>query len=164
MLDLTIDMPDERRLIARLEAFPDELQQRLAGPIERLTQMMLARAQAAEPSRTGLLRADTQSSIRRGRNFIRGQVHVAGDGGAAHNIRAAALEYGAHGAARVAAHEMLLGHLWSEEMSPREVLVEEYTRQVNVSAIHFLHDAVAGMQDQLRAEVEEAIRETSRGF
>lgn len=164
MLDLTLDMPDERRLVARFSEFDAALQRRLKGPIDELTAKMWAAAEAAEPMRTGELRADTREFVDKGEGYIRGKVKVLGHGGRGHNVKAAALEYGAHGNARVAAHEMMLGHLWGVALEPRAVLIGEYMRRVHIGEVAYLRHALAEVHEMALAAVETAVGEETAAF
>jgi hypothetical protein len=163
-IDVTIDMPTERRVLARLAALPESLKQRLAGPIGRLTEAMLARVLAREPSRTGQLRGDTKAFVDVRESFVRGRVRVLPDPGTNFNLRAAALEYGAHGVAHVRAHSMGLDHAWAQAIAPQQVLVQAYQRQVNITALAFLRDALGSMQGELTAAIDGAIAEEARSF
>jgi hypothetical protein len=163
MIPVTIDF-DERRLIARFEEFTPELEQALVVPLTRLDNEMLAAAQAEEPVLTGLLQADTRGFVDTGEDWIRGRVRVLPDNGQAHNLKAAALEYGAHGAAKVGAHQMTLDHFWGSPVDPVAVMVAAYTRDVNITEIAFLRDAAAGMQAQFEAEIERVVNEQVKKF
>jgi hypothetical protein len=163
MFDVTLDF-DERRLVARFEEFTPALERALLGPLTQLDNEMLAAAQAEEPVLTGLLQADTRGFVDVGEDWIRGRVRVLPDSGQAHNLKAAALEYGAHGKAKVGAHQTTLSHFWGAEVDPIAVMVAAYDRDVNITAHAFLRDAAAGMQAQFAAEVQRVIDEAVRAF
>lgn len=153
MIGLLVDF-DDTRLLARLDALPPELQDKLRPAIERLTAEMLDRVQAAEPYRTGALREATRSFVDQRDNMLRGRVRaLAEPGGPAHNVKAGALEYGAHGDVAVRAYERDAG-----------VAVEAYHRDVNVAAYAFLRDAVADVQSEFEAEIERAIADLAKDF
>jgi hypothetical protein len=170
-IPLRIDVPGANTVVARFDELPQDIERRLAGPIAELTHRMLGRAQAEEPDRTGQLRADTRAFVDRRHGFIRGRVRVVLDEGGSKTRRgsvaagkAAALEYGAHGVAKVRAHEMMLGHLFGRAIEPKSVLVEAYTRHVAIAAVHFLSDAFDGVPAAFREAVEKAVAAATKSF
>lgn len=154
MLAITIDI-DDRKLLARLEALPKTLQAALVPTITRETERMFALALSAEPQRTGALRAATQMFVDVTLDSVRGRVRVLGDSGM--HAKAGALEWGAHGAAKVSAHQMMLGHLWGAAMEARAVMVDAYTRQVNIRELRFLRDAFDTVRAEAVAEIERTV-------
>lgn len=170
-VELQIDAPDARRLVLRLEQLPGDIRRRLAGPIRQATDRMWSRAEAAEPERTGALRKDTrkfvdQGTTRRGTDFVRGRVRVLNDKGTTdpHNLKAVALEYGADGMVEVAAHQMTLDHAWARLTEPQSVLVDAYERRANITARHFLRDALAGVREEFAEAVERAVGDSLKAF
>jgi len=158
-IDLIVEVHD-REVLARLSRLPDELLDRLQPIIERLTAEMYARVIAAEPKRSGALMRATRQFVDRQSNLIRGRVRILGEpGGPKHNVKAAALEYGAHGNASVREHEMSLDHVFDIPIDPEEVLVSAYNRDVNITADRFLRDALIGIEAQFEAEIEHVIAE-----
>ncbi len=152
MIDAIISL-DETRLLARLDHLPHELHARLAGPIRELTEALFARVQAAEPYRTGALRAATRSFVDDRENLIRGRVRVLGESGRGkHNVKAGALEYGAHGDAAV--------HGYARE----DATVSAYHRDVNIAEHRFLRDAALDLRTEFEAMVERAIAEVVGEF
>src|ERR1700680_3172919 len=129
MIDAKFEI-DDRALLARFAQFPATLRARLVGPITKVTETLRGRVVADEPSRTGKLKSQTVSFVDQGDGYVRGRVRVLGDGG--HNVKAAALEYGARNSVRVSAHQMMLSHAWAHEIDARSVLVEAYDRRANI--------------------------------
>lgn len=164
-IEVLFDARGTNKLIARLDALPQELLARLEPAIERLTQQMLAEVLAREPERTGALKAATRSFVDKRNNLIRGRVRILGEpGGPRHNVKAAALEYGAHGRAAVSAHEMSLDHVFATEIAPEDVTVGAYQRDVNIGAERFLRDALADIRAEFEIEIDRAIAEVARTF
>lgn len=89
-----IETKDNGRINLRLEQLPDLLRDRLAIAIEELTDQLLARVIAAEPSRRGTLRAMTHSYVDKRANWVRGRVRVLRSRDENTAAAAGALEYG----------------------------------------------------------------------
>ena len=167
MIDLVFDMPNENQLLARLNAFPLELQARLKPVIERLTEKMLAEVQAREPVRTGALRSETHAFVNERPDSIKGRVRILTKQEAdpkREAIKAAALEYGAHGTASVSAHAMSLDHVFADPIAPEEVAVDAYQRDVNITARRFLRDSLADTLAEFEIEVQRVMTEAVGGF
>lgn len=169
MIGFTIDIPNENRLIARLDKFPISLRARLRPVIEAAVRQLLGAVIAAEPRRTGALRAATQMFVDEGPDWIRGRVRIlgsAGRGARAHNIAAAALEYGAHGTARVQAHQRRLNQVFGRRQEAQSIMVDAYTRRMNITARRFLRDpaatARAAALPKIEAAIQQAIAEEER--
>jgi hypothetical protein len=137
---------DDRLVMARLDKFPETLKQTLRPKITELTNTLLEKVHAAEPARTGVLRASTRGFVDEGENFIRGRVRVTGD---APRIRviAAALEYGGHKAEQVRSYLRRSGS------------VTGYLRRENIDAYRFLRGPFAVIRPQAVAAIEEAVNE-----
>ena len=157
---LTWDQVAERNVIAHLDALPDELERRVAPTIARLTDQLLALVIAAEPVRTGALRAATQEFLVNAQNFVRGGVRIGPRGdGREHNVAAAALEYGVDAQVLVDTHSMTLDHLFGIDMPPEQVMVSAYERDVHITERRFLRDALGSETAQFEIEVQRAITE-----
>jgi hypothetical protein len=159
----TPEVRGENQLIAHMRAIPDELQDRLAPVLQRLSEELLRRVKAAEPERTGALKAATQAFTFRNANRMRGGVRIVPEPGqGSHNIKAAALEYGAHGAVNVKAHEQSLDHVYDTPIDPEEVLVSAYHRDANIAALRFERDSLSALYAEFLVEVELAINDLAR--
>jgi len=161
MAKFEVEQIGENRLLARLDSLPRQMREKLVPVINRITDEMLQRVLAAEPQRTGALKAATQRFVDNRAHLLRGRVRVLREPGQKtdHNIKAAALEYGAHGNAQVGAHEMSLDHVFDTPIDPEQVMVAAYNRDVNITADRFLRDALIGLQAEFEIEVERAIAE-----
>ncbi len=167
VIDVVFDqLSGENQVLARLDAFPNELQERLRPTVERIIADMLSRVQSAEPVRTGALVDSTRSFVDVNDKGMRGRVRILsppGKGGQ-HNIYAGALEYGAHAHITVRAHGQNLDHVFDQEMSPQQVMVSAYQRDVNITERRFLRDALADFASEFEREVQLAIVEVARNF
>lgn len=162
-----IEVTGDRQVGLRFEEFPDELYQQLKAEIEALATELYARVEAATPSRTGRLRSQERLRIFADPNRITGYVDIAGDKGSQDFAKAAALEYGAHGPAKVSAHSMRLDHYWSTQLTqPESVMVEAYTRTTNIMERAFERGPLGGMEaevvSRLNAVVEAAAAEANK--
>jgi hypothetical protein len=164
MIGFQIDV-DDRAVKLRLEDLPSRLRSRLHPVIARLTEELLGRVRAAEPDRTGKLRAATQAFVDDKENFVRGRVRVLavpGRGGS-HNIAAAALEYGAHGLVEVKQHQTHIDTVFGRVMGRQLAIVDAYNRRENITAERFLRGPAAALRPTalaaLQQVVDEAVKE-----
>jgi hypothetical protein len=152
----------ERRLQALFDGLPDRLDDRLYAAMERIAEQLLGAVHAAEPERTGRLRSETVSFVRKTATAIVAGVQVAVPAGdrAAHG-KAAALEYGAHRPTTVAEHWAVRSTVFGRAVAPEAVLIEEYRRRVNITADQFLRGPFAALQGSIIAELETAVGEAA---
>lgn len=136
---------DDRRITLHLEKLSARLKTNLRTAITDLTETLLIRVRAAEPSRTGQLRLQTRAFLDEGETFIRGRVRVLGTAGQPHNIAAAALEYGAHRTVSVRPYLR------------ESVLVRAYQRQADITARKFLRGPAEAMRERALAELQKAV-------
>ena len=128
---------------------PMTLQTNLRKTISALTAELLGLVRAAEPVRTGLLRAQTRSYVDTSESYVRGRVRILATGHASRTGAAfGALEYGAHSAILVAAHRRRGG------------LVREYARVVNIREQRFLRNSMDAIRGKATTELEAAIAKT----
>lgn len=167
-LPVTIEIKNERQLLEHLEALPVEVQERLRPTVATLTRELLTRVRGAEPFRTGAMRASTRSFIdSKPGLFLRGRVRVlvtptgrrSLKGRGAHNVAAAALEYGVHSRFQVAAHRMRLSHVFKRPSRGGWVIVNAYTRRVNIAARRFLRDPFEHIKPVAEAEIKRKLDE-----
>ena len=138
---------DDRNLLLHIDALPLALRTRLRTTITSLTNELLTRVLAVEPRRTGRLKSLTRSFVDEKEDNIRGRVKVLG-GGQAHNIAAAALEYGAHSSVSVKASQR-----------DRSIAVRAYERQANIAARRFLRNPAAEMRERAMGELQKAVHD-----
>lgn len=147
MIDFKIKV-DDTRIGVMFDELPRRLRANLRRTITELTEELLLKVRAAEPRRTGALRAETRRFIDERENFIRGRVRILGPGGRGHNIAAAALEYGAHRSFPVKSYTRA-GHR-----------ISAYRRRANITEQRFVRNAAEGMRAKVLAELQRAIDET----
>jgi hypothetical protein len=160
MIGFQIDV-DDRAVKLRLEELPSRLRSRLRPVIARLTEQLLGQVRAAEPVRTGKLRAATQAFVDDKENFVRGRVRVLavpGRGGS-HNIAAAALEYGAHRLVHVKQHETHIDTIFGRASARQLAIVDAYTRRANITAERFLRGPAATLRPAAIAALERAVND-----
>lgn len=163
---IRIDVTGDRQVGLRFEQFPDALYEDLRKEIDALSIELLTRVEAATPDRTGQLRSQERLRLFTDPNRITGYVDITGTKGSQDFAKAGALEYGAHRATKVSAHEMKLDHHWSLKLAaPEMVLVAAYARTPNIEEFAFERGPLAAMQPEivsrLNAVVEKAVAEAS---
>lgn len=167
MIGFSVSIPNERQVLLRLAQLPIALRSQLLPTITSLAEQLLSRVQAAEPSRTGTLRSSTRMFVDQGENFIRGRVRILGrpgGRGGAHNIAAAALEYGVNRSIKVRAHQMRLEHVFGRAGERHLVMVDAYQRRTQIRARRFLRDPAAALRERARNELETAINQALQGI
>lgn len=142
------------RLVLKLDKLPDELKRQLEVKITQLTMQLLSRVKAAEPVRTGRLRAATRSFVDTRQTFVRGRVRIL-SGGKASRLGAAfgALEYGGpgqrrHGPVSVSGYRRNAGSVAAYER-----------RRPHIRARRFLRGPAATILSRARAELAETVRD-----
>lgn len=157
-LNVTIDS-NLNKLVLHFDQIPDALKRKLEVTITRLTTQLLSRVKAAEPVRTGRLRAATRSFVDVRQDFVRGRVRILPTG-KAQRIGAAfgALEYGAPGKRRS-------GPVRVRGYSRSTGAVAGYERRrPHIRARRFLRGPAAAMRPRIKAELSEAIGQAINEF
>lgn len=152
-IDFRIDGFDTGRILARLDQLPRELRARLRGVITQLTNELLAKVEAAEPVRTGTLRAQTHAYVDEGPTWIRGRVRVLRNGPRNYGAIAGALEYGGPGKKR---RGLVRVHAYRRDGAT----VRAYQRrQPHIKAMRFLRGPAAAQLPRARALIRAAIED-----
>jgi len=153
MTDLIhIDVTGIRQVGLRFEQFPDALY------VDQLSAELLARVEAATPSLTGKLRSSERLRLFTDPTRITGYVDIEGAKGSQDFAKAAAEEYGAHRPTKVRSHAMKLDHYWSLKLSaPQTVLVEAYSRTVDITERAFERGPLAAMQPEITARLNAVV-------
>jgi hypothetical protein len=157
--DLPINVEiDENSIFVHFDKIPIEVRARMLPTITALTAQLLRGVRTAEPMKTGQLRAATRSYVDQGPTYIRGKVRIGpepGKGGRGsnffHNIAAGALEYGVHANERVAQHRVF------ERKANEFVIVNAYTRRVDIAARRFLRDPFSRLRPFAIASLRAAL-------
>jgi hypothetical protein len=159
------DPKGQRELTLSLDSLPKHLRVRLRSRITVLTQRLLANVKAAEPVHTGRLRSLTHAWITETDTAIRGGVSIAPREGA-HNVAAAALEYGQHRMYSVRAHTARLMQVFGHPITPESVMIKAHARRPHIAARRFLRGPAAALRPiviaELQAAVNEAVADTNR--
>lgn len=175
-IPVLVNVENEREIVARFETFPEVLRKHLSKTIQLLSKQMLRRVLADEPhGKTGGLRRATHSFFYSNPDSIHGGVSIGPEGDhnsdvGRHNVKAAALEYGAPGKQRggrkvgVGGHTRTVATMFGEAISPKQAVIAPYERNVRLDENRFLRNAVAGVHVRFGVEVEEAITDATSEF
>lgn len=149
-----------REVDLRFERFPQGCHDELSAKIKARMPRLASAVRAKTPRKTGKLASEVTSSVRDTKERITGIVTVSGD-----FAKAGALEYGAHGTAKVGAHEARLDHVFGNQLhDPITVSVRAHTRQMNIPAHRFLRGPFEAERSEIEAELRQAVdRATNKG-
>lgn len=158
MTAFSIQITGDRETRIRLEQFPDGVYDRLVIAMEGIEQRLEVAVLAAEPKRTGALRAITAGRVYHDNpNRVAAVVGIRADN-AEDAKKAAALEYGSRGTSiDVAAHQASLAHIWSRAVSPLTVNVGPHSRVPNITAQRFLRGPMDMTRAQAFADLQGAV-------
>jgi len=161
-IDWRIEERDNGRVLARLDQFPEQIQARVRDAIAKLTNELLRKVEAGEPS---LLRQHTHAYVDQGINkrggghWVRGRVRVLRDevSGVNYGKIAGALEYGGPGKRRrgmvkVGAYRREAGKVRAYER-----------RRPRIQARRFLRGPAQAMRPRVLAMLRAAIGEAWQG-
>lgn len=156
MSDFSVSIESNaNRLALHFDQLPDAIKRQLEITITKYTHQLLSRVRAAEPVRTGRLRAATREFVDVRKDFVRGRVRILPTG-RAQSIAAAfgALEYGAPGKRRT-------GPVKVRGYSREGGSVAAYTRRrPHIRARRFLRGPAAAIRPAVRAELEAIVGKT----
>ena len=164
---IRIDIDGDRQSGLRFEEFPDHLHDDLRAEIDALSHELLARIEAAVPSKTGTLRSQVRLRMFDQDDRIRGYIDIQGRSGQTDYAKAGALEYVSKGKpSKVSAHRMKLDHYWEHRLAaPTTVLVDAYERTPNIAEHSFMRGPLAAMRPEilqrLTGVVERAVADTN---
>ena len=157
-LNVSVDS-DATKLILHFEKLPAAIKRQLEIKIGQLTHQLHAQVRAAEPVRTGRLRAATRAFVDVRQDFVRGRVRILPTG-RAQRVAAAfgALEYGGPGHRR-------RGPVKVRAYTRDGVSVGRYERRrPHIAARRFLRGPAAAMRPRAMAELEAIVGKTIREF
>jgi hypothetical protein len=164
MDSVRIDVQGALSVGLRFDRFPDALYDDLKREIEALSAELLARVEAATPSRTGRLRSKERVRLFTDPGSIKGQVFIdAGKVSGGEYAKAAALEYGETGEwADVKRHDMLLDHVFARKLvAPTVVLVAAFARVPNIEEHAFERGPLAAMQPEVQARLNAVVEKAA---
>lgn len=158
MTTFSIEISGDRQATLRLASFPDAAYARLVSAMERIEARLEMAVLAAEPNRTGALRALTGGQVYHDNpNRVAVRVGVRAET-QAEAEKAAALEYGSRGTAvSIAAHKASLDHFWARAVSPIVVQVGPYSRTPAITARRFLRGPIDMIRTEAFAEMRAAL-------
>lgn len=161
MISVKASEEDERKIAVHLDELPRRLRSALRPIITELTDRLLGAVHAAEPMRTGRLRAATKAFVDEKDDRISGKVRVVAEGGRGSGTHeaAAALEYGAHRSVLVSEHTERLTAKLSRSQAGGLVMVESYVRRANIMARRFMRDPATAMRPEAMAALQRVIAE-----
>ena len=162
-IDWRIEERDNGRVLARLDQFPEQIRARVRDAITKLTNDLLRKVEAGEPS---LLRPHTHAYVdqgiskRGGGHWIRGRVRVLRDEETAINygLIAGALEYGGPGKRR--AGKKVEVHAYRRQ--GKQIRAYERKRP-RIKARRFLRGPALTMRPRVIAALRAAIGEAWKG-
>ena len=146
----------DRKAVLRFEQFPQAAHDRLLASLRSIEKRLEAAVVAAEPSRSGALKALTGGRVYDHGDRIAAVVGVRAMT-AQEARKAMALEFGSHRSIEVKAHKASLDHLWSRAFGPIQVNVAGHSRTTNIDAQRFLRGPLDEIRDQAQAEMQAAV-------
>jgi hypothetical protein len=149
----------DREVGARFEKWPKEIHDALYQRIVRLTKDLYERVLSLVPERTGELRSEIISKVYNDPESIKGVVTLGGKLTKNEAIKAAALEYGAHGRAKVKNYKRTITEAFGRSISPMSIQVQPYVRQVHIEERSFMRGGLAGIREEATRELTEALNE-----
>lgn len=159
-----IELTNERAATLRFEKFPEFAHDRLLGALQNIEQRLKAAVLAAEPGKTGSLKAQTGGRVYDHGNRIAAVVGVRAPN--ANDARkAAALEYGSRGVA-ITMHHRLSRISALSQRAGSDPLTMEWRRTPTITAQRFLRgpmDAIrGGALAELQAALDAAVQDAER--
>ena len=163
-MDFDVVITGDRRVVARFSEWPKELHDALLTRIRALTDTLEDRVRALAPERTGKLKEEIISRVFDDPQKIKGLVTLEGGLSKSEYIKAAALEYGAHGGVKVRKSSRTITEAFGRDISPTRIDVKAYTRIANIDARYYLRGGLADVEEEATAEFREVINQSARAF
>lgn len=150
----------DREVGARFEKWPKDMHDALYQRIVRLTQELYERVLSLVPERTGQLRSEIISKVYNDPQSIKGVVTLGGKITKNEAIKAAALEYGGHGRAKIKKrYKRTITEAFGRSISPMTIQVQPYVREVNIDERAYMRGGLADIREEAQAELAAAITE-----
>ncbi|MDE3016330.1 MAG: hypothetical protein KGI29_05335 [Pseudomonadota bacterium] len=163
-MDFDAVITGDRRIIARFGEWPKELHDSLLARIRALTDALEGRVQALAPERTGKLKSEITSRLFDDPQKIKGMVTLDGGLSRSEYIKAAALEYGAHGGVKVRSYSRTIAEAFGRDISPARINVSAYSRITNIEARVYLRGGLADVEAEATAELQQVIDQSTKEF
>jgi hypothetical protein len=155
--DIGVAITGDREVGIKFDTFPAQCHDELLAVVQADTPQLASRVASAAPSLTGKLRSEVSHAVFDDKTRITGAVFIRGKDGNDF-AKAGALEFGAHGRAKVKAHEATLDHVFGERLdAPMKVMVEAYSRQTNIAARRFERGPLADMASKIEGDLQAAV-------
>ena len=163
-MDFDAVITGDRRVVARFSEWPVELHDALFVRIKALTETLEDRVRALAPSRTDKLKSEISSKVYDDPKKIKGLVTLAGGLSRSEYIKAAALEYGAHGGVKVSRYSRTITEAFGRDISSARINVSAYDRITNIEARVYLRGGLADVEADATAELQQVIDQSAKAF
>lgn len=163
-MDFDAVITGDRRIVARFGEWPKELHDSLLAKIRALTDALEGRVQALAPERSGKLKEEIISRVFDDPQKIKGLVTLEGGLSKSEYIKAAALEYGAHGGVKNRAYQRTISEAFGREISPKRINVSAYSRIADIDARVYLRGGLADVEGDATAALQQVIDESAKAF
>ncbi len=148
----------EKEVIAKLDRLYPDVRARLRVTVEKMAVKLAGLVKSnylsgqSLQNRTGHLRASVNERMQVTDNEVAALVGP-------NTPYAAYQEFGFSGSVSVKEHLMLMTQAWGRPLAaPRQVTVSAHSRNVNYAGHPYMRPALASMRDEIRAEIERAVR------
>ncbi|MDE3038770.1 MAG: hypothetical protein KGJ21_10025 [Pseudomonadota bacterium] len=163
-MDFDAVITGDRRVVARFNEWPAELHDSLLARIRTLTSALQGRVMALAPERTGKLKSEIASKVYDDPQKIKGLVTLEGGLSRSEYIKAAALEYGAHGGVDVRRYSRTIAEAFGRDISPALINVSAYHRITNIEERFYLRGGLADVEAEAAAELQQVIDQSAKAF
>ena len=163
-MDFDAIITGDRRVVARFSQWPAELHDVLYARISALTDTLKDRVEALTPDRTGKLKSEITSKIYDDPQKIKGLVTLEGGLSRSEYIKAAALEYGAHGGVSVRKYSRTIAEAFGRDISPTRIDVSAYSRIANIDTRNYLRGGLADVEADATAQLQQVIDQSAKAF
>jgi hypothetical protein len=157
-IQIAVTVTRDREVGLRLDRFPKEVHDRLLARIRGLTDTLRAEIVARAPKgKTGELADSIDTRVTDSESRIRGTVFVDANFG-----KAGAIEYGAHGTAKVAAHEERRTNFFGRVGAVSQVDIGAHSRQLNIAAHRYMRGPLAADSADIEQSLHQALNEAAQ--
>jgi hypothetical protein len=158
-MDFDAVITGDRRIVARFDEMPRDIRSALVKRITKLTKRLYGRVRDLVPTDTGKLQKEIIWRVFSDPLKVKGVVMLQGGLTQSEYIKAAALEYGAHGAAHPRAYQRTITEAFGRGLAPTTIDVRAYDRVVNIEARLYMRSALADTEEEAVAELTEELNE-----
>lgn len=158
-MDLGFELSGDTTLALKFDALPRDVHARILARLTSLEPALEEAVRAGEPHRTGRLSSLTSGTVTDEADRVTLRVAMRGD-----FAKAGVFEFGAPGPRsprRVKAHAMRLDHVFGRLVAPMMVTVAAHAHPTHIAARHMFERALAGMHDEIVAELRQAVQDAA---